>query len=111
MTHPEAHHPRATHLLLPVPFGPVGAPGAPLYAGDLWVAGWSLSEASGAGTATFQLIDGNDGNGVPMGPIVTLPANGLQAVMLGGHLLTVRTGLFVKVTAGTVTGAVYAADK
>lgn len=110
MTTPDAHHPRATHLLLPVPFGPVGAPGFQAQAGTLWVAGWNIAEATGAGVATYQMIDGNDANGVPVGPVVTLAANAVREIMFGGHLLSIRTGLFVKVTAGSVTGCLYAAQ-
>lgn len=111
MSHPHAHDTRATHLLLPFAVGPAAAPGLPVFAGDVWVAGWIISEATGAATATCQVMDGNDANGRPAGPLVTLAANGVQTVMLGGHLLTLQTGVFLRVTAGSVNAVFFVADR
>lgn len=109
MTHP--HEPKPTHLLLPVPFGATVNPGVRLWSSDLWVAGWDLEESTGAAGATVQLFDGGDATGVPLSPPYILGNGGRVFVQFGGHLLTARSGLFVAVTAGSVQGVVYAADK
>jgi hypothetical protein len=68
-------------------------------------------EATGLAPATVQLVDGADATGVPVSPPYVLAAGGRVFAHFGGHLLTARIGLFVSVTAGSVSGTVYAADK
>lgn len=107
----EAHHPRATHLLLSVPAGSVPPPGKLLWAGDLWLAGYQLQEDGGVADAIVTLIDGTDAGGVPISPRTVVTLGTSKTVMLGGHLLAVRTGVFVKVEQGSVNGVIYAADR
>ena len=107
----QAHHPRATHLLLAVPVGPVPVGGQLLWAGDLWLAGYDLAEATGAAPCTVQLVDGQDNGGVPVSPIFTLAAGAARSVMFGGHLLTLRSGCFLRVTNGSAQAVAYLADK
>lgn len=105
------HQPHPTHLLRPIPFGAVAGPGALLWAGDLWLAGYHLAESTGAAAATVQVFDGGNTGGIPLtGPIV-LAANGADRLMFGGHLLAVQNGLFVAVLAGSVSGVMYLADR
>lgn len=108
MTEPE--HVRRVHFLRPFTIGPAGAPGVALWSGDVYLAGWVISESTGAAVASFQLVDGNDANGVPIAT-VNLAAGGTSSVMLGGHLLVCQTGLFVRVTAGSVVGSAFIADR
>lgn len=110
MTHPRGER-HATHLLLPVSVGATPAPGASVWGGDLWLAGWDIVEATGLATATVQLIDGNDATGQPISPTYVLAANAGLSRFLGGHLLAVRSGVFLRVTAGSASATIYAADR
>lgn len=103
-------HTHRPHLLRPFPFGPVGAPGVAVWVGDIYLAGWVLTESTGAAAAAVQLVDGGDANGVPLATINLAIGQTVQG-FLGGHLLVCQTGLFVRVTAGSVVGDIYAADR
>lgn len=109
MTYPPHQH--NAHKLLPVPFAATTAPGILLQSGDLWLGGWSLTEASGAAVAAVQLFDGNDANGVPASGVINLAISGDRFGNFGGHFLVLQSGLFVKVVAGSVSGVVYLADR
>lgn len=105
------HNPHpGIHFLRPFAFGPTAAPGQAVWAGDLWLGGWSFTEASGAATAQLVIVDGNDANGVP-GPTINLTAGQTFHGFLGGHLWGIRTGLFVKVNSGSILGCLFVADR
>jgi hypothetical protein len=106
----EAHTLHRGHFLRPFTFGPVGVDGVAVWSGDIYLAGWVLTESTGAAAATVQLVDGNDANGIPIAT-VNLAQGQTSPVMLGGHLLVCQTGLFVRVTAGSILGSVFAADR
>lgn len=108
MTHPE--HTHRAHFLRPFTFAQAGAGNVPVWTGDIYLAGWVITESTGAAVASVQLVDGNDANGVPIAT-VNLPAGATSAVMFGGHLLVCQTGLVVRVTAGAIIGSVFAADR
>lgn len=108
MTEPDTHdRPRP---LLALPVGVVAAPGKSIDWGDWYLAGWSLRETTGAAVAQVDLIDGGDANGVMVGSIA-LAAGGAITATMGGHLLVIRSGLFLAVNAGSVTGALWVADR
>jgi hypothetical protein len=98
------------HPLLSFPVGVVVGPGKAIVTGDVYLAGWSLRETTGAAVAQVDLIDGNDATGVIIASIA-LAAGASESRPLGGHLMTVRNGLFVAVNAGSVTGALWFADR
>lgn len=109
MTHPHAEHVRPNPLR-PLPVGAVSSPGAAIDWGDWYLAGWSFRETTGTAAAAFDLIDGGDANGVIIASVTLQPNESIRDDV-GGHMLTVRSGLFIAVTAGTVRGAVWIADR
>lgn len=105
MTAPETVSMRP-HPLRSLPVGVMVAPGRQIDWGDWWLAGWSFRETTGAAVAQLDLIDGADGNGVMIASLA-VAAGGSVSHTIGGHLLEVRTGLWVTVGAGSVVGALW----
>lgn len=66
----------------------------------------AAADPPGVGVAVFDLLDGQDANGVPVGG-VSLPAGGMSAEMPLGDGPLCRGGVFLKRTSGTITGAVW----
>lgn len=98
------------HPLLSFPIGALGVAGKSIVTGDVYLAGWSIRETTGAAIATVQLFDGNDAGGVPVAEIGI--AAGLSSNhSFGGHLLVCRNGLFVNVLAGAIAGSLWFADR
>lgn len=106
----EAHeiaHPRPLRTF---PLGVIVAPGKVIVSGDVYLAGWSVRETTGAAVAQLDLVDGGDATGVTIASI-GLAAGESKVSTFGGHLLTIQNGLFVAVNAGSVTGALWFADR
>lgn len=108
MTAPDPRTGPQPLLALPVPV--TTTPGRSIDAGDFYLAGWSFRESTGTASAQFDLIDGNDATGVLLASI-SLAAGESTRDTIGGHLLTIRTGLFLAVVSGSVIGAVWTADR
>lgn len=104
---PEIVRPRP---LRSFPIGVIAAAGKIIVNGGVYLAGWSLRETTGAAVAQLDLIDGGDAGGVMVASIGLL-AGESKVSTFGGHLLTVQNGLFVAVNAGSVTGALWFADR
>ena len=115
MTAPKHDHDQViSHVrpqpLRPLPVGVAGVGGKSIDTGDWYLAGWSFRETTGTTSAQFDLFDGNDGNGILIASI-SLAAGESTRDTIGGHLLTVLTGLFLVVNSGTITGTVWVADR
>lgn len=106
----EAHEIVRPQPLRSFPIGVTVAPGRSMVTGDVYLAGWSLRETTGAAVAQVDLLDGGDTGGVLIASI-SLAAGASDARTFGGHLLTVQNGLFVAVNAGSITGALWFADR
>lgn len=98
------------HPLLPFPIGALGVAGKSIVTGDVYLAGWSIRETTGAAGATVDLIDGADAGGVPIAQL-GIGAGLSTSTSMGGHLLVIRNGLFVNVLAGAITGVLWFADR
>jgi hypothetical protein len=106
----EAHEIVRPRPLRSFPLGVIVAPGKSIVTGDVYLAGWSLRETTGAAVAQLDLVDGGDSGGVIVASIA-LAAGDSKVATFGGHLLTIQNGLFVAVNAGSVTGALWFADR
>ena len=104
------HEATRPHPLLPFPIGALGVGSAQIVSGDVYLAGWSVRETTGAAVAQLDLFDGN-GNGGVLVASIALAAGASDARSLGGHLLVIRNGLTVVVNSGAVTGALWFADR
>lgn len=73
------------------------------------IRGMAFKEATGAATASFDLIDGNDVSGNAVLP-VTLTAGQSFREQYGEAFLVFRTGVFLRVNSGVITGSVWLVD-
>lgn len=90
----------------PVAFGP-GTTDTPIIATQAVILGWSVSETTGAASASFRWVDGRDVNGTPASGIVNLLANESDTEALGDLGIECRRGVFLDVRSGSVEGVVY----
>jgi hypothetical protein len=94
--------------IIAVPFGPTGASFLPL-TGDVLLAGWSVAESTGAAVASLDIFDGTDATGSLLASI-RLAANESVQDSLPQPGVDAKVGLFVRVNAGSVIGALWLRD-
>jgi len=106
----EPHEIMRPYPLLPFPVGVLSSPGQQIASGDVYLAGWSFRETTGAAAALVELFDGSNTGGVMIATIGLAAGESIRDTV-GGHLLVVRNGLFVSVPSGIVTGSLWFADR
>ena len=82
------------------------AASANLAGGSGVLMGWSLVEPTGTADAVVSLVDGGAAGSPILGEIV-LAAGGSESIWLGPAGVAVTSGVFLVVTSGQVTGAVW----
>lgn len=102
--------PRIRHNMPDVPIValplPTTAVSVQLVGRDCVLFGFALAETSGVNPAVIDFIDGGDDSGAELVP-VNLDARGSTRELPQGYGLAVQSGLRLKVTSGSVRGAVY----
>lgn len=78
----------------------------PLFARECRLYGWSFVEDTDTDPASIELIDGGNANGALVVPI-TLSAGQSTRDWLGKPGLEVRSGLYLNVISGSVSGSVW----
>jgi hypothetical protein len=106
MTQPAAAAAAGLPDVIPIPFAAAGA-GVQVANGDWLLAGWTMVEATGAAPAVIELFDGTSTGGLSLGKR-TLAAN--ESITDQLPYLHCQRGLFLNVSAGSVTGTLYLAD-
>lgn len=71
--------------------------------------GYSFIETSGNGSASFDILDGNDANGALVSPIALDPGQS-RSDWFGGTGIFLQSGPFLKVINGSFRGALFYID-
>lgn len=78
-------------------------------AGDCLVMGWAFWETTGAAGSVFNILDGNDANGLLVAQVKLSAGQSIRDTT-GALGLYFRTGVFVQVLSGTVAGSIWGVD-
>ena len=92
-------------VTFPVPI-PVTTVSQVLISGAVGLVGWSLRETTGAAVATVEFVDGGSAGGTIIGE-VSLAAGASDTEPVSDKGVLARQGIYMRVIAGSVTGAIY----